>query len=67
MHITLKHSEKAAEVNVEALEAGSNLDVFLHKYYPEIPGLFSYIVIVLSLASQFAFYVTNKNNAEKHF
>lgn len=38
LHITLKHSEKAAEVNVEALEAGSNLDVFLHKYYPEIPA-----------------------------
>ncbi|VDK44557.1 unnamed protein product [Anisakis simplex] len=38
LHITLKHSEKAAEVNVEALEAGSNLDVFLHKYFPEIPA-----------------------------
>lgn len=38
LHITLKHSEKAAEVNVEVLEAGSNLEVFLHKYFPEVPA-----------------------------
>lgn len=38
LHITLKHSEIAADVNVEVLEPGSNLIMFLHKYFPDTPG-----------------------------
>lgn len=39
LHITLKHSEIAADVNVEVLDAGSNLVMFLHKYFPDTPGM----------------------------
>ncbi|EJD75776.1 hypothetical protein LOAG_17140 [Loa loa] len=38
LHITLKHSEIAADVNVEVLEPGSNLVMFLHKYFPDTPA-----------------------------
>lgn len=38
LHITLKHSEIAADVNVEVLEPGSSLVMFLHKYFPDTPG-----------------------------
>ncbi|VIO87929.1 Uncharacterized protein BM_BM5027 [Brugia malayi] len=38
LHITLKHSEIAADVNVEVLEPGSSLVMFLHKYFPDTPA-----------------------------
>uniref|UniRef100_A0A914EIG9 C2H2-type domain-containing protein n=1 Tax=Acrobeloides nanus TaxID=290746 RepID=A0A914EIG9_9BILA len=38
LHITVKHPEKAAEVAVNTLPAGSNYTVFIRRFFPDIPG-----------------------------
>ncbi|TMS35979.1 hypothetical protein L596_003255 [Steinernema carpocapsae] len=35
LHIALKHSEKAAEISVKSLAAGSNLQMFVKRYFPD--------------------------------
>uniref|UniRef100_A0A0N5CU57 C2H2-type domain-containing protein n=1 Tax=Thelazia callipaeda TaxID=103827 RepID=A0A0N5CU57_THECL len=37
LHIMLKHSEIAAEVDIVTMEAGSNPLIFIHKYFPDTP------------------------------
>uniref|UniRef100_A0A915DK23 C2H2-type domain-containing protein n=1 Tax=Ditylenchus dipsaci TaxID=166011 RepID=A0A915DK23_9BILA len=38
LHISVKHAERAADIPVNALAAGTNYVLFLHRFFPEIPG-----------------------------